>query len=311
MQAGCALLDFCTEYGEMLITFFTVLLKKSYFITIWCYTGFPLTSRCLCTIISEMFLFFAGMSFYKQLMLMLVGMTASYCGRSQLALSGWATTNNQIALSRKIIYQIEASFRSNVERKHLQTFLFRTGAFVQLNNRWSLGVGYVLIDNRRTVDGVTGYAVEHQGMEQAWFSQPVYFGPRSNAHKTLLRHRLRLENRFLPRIIQENNTIHKIGTSFANRLRYQIREQIPLAHNTGDFEKGTYLILQNEFFFNISGQRYVNGKVFDQNRSLVATGYRFSRKIDLELSYMLRAVKEASNRVTRESIVQVTTFARI
>jgi hypothetical protein len=84
-----------------------------------------------------------------------------------------------------------------------------------------------------------------------------------------------------------------------------------LVHNTGDFEKGMYLILQNELFFNISGQRYVNGKVFDQNRSLVATGYRFSRKFDLELSYMLRVVKEASNRVTRENIVQVTTFARI
>ena len=56
---------------------------------------------------------------------------------------------------------------------------------------------------------------------------------------------------------------------------------------------------------------YVNEKVFDQNRSLLATGYRLSRKFDMELSYMLRAVKEASNRVTGESIVQVTTFARI
>jgi hypothetical protein len=130
-------------------------------------------------------------------------------------------------------------------------------------------------------------------------------------HKTLLRHRLRLENRFLPRLTQENNAIQKTGTSFANRLRYQFREQIPLVGHTGDFEKGMYLILQNEFFFNISGQRYVNGKVFDQNRSVLATGYRFSRKLDVELSYMLRAVKEASNQVTRESIVQVITFARI
>jgi hypothetical protein len=258
-----------------------------------------------------MFLFFASMFFYKQLMLMLVGMTAGYYCRSQVALSAWGTTNNQIALSHKIIYQIEASFRTDTKRQHLQTFLFRTGAFVQLNKHWNLGGGYVLIDNRRTIDGITGYAVEHQGMEQAWFTHPVYFGSGSHPCKTLLRHRLRLENRFLPRLTQENNTIQKTGTSFANRLRYQIREQIPLVRHTGDFEKGTYLILQNEFFFNISGQRYVNGKVFDQNRSLLATGYRFSRKFDVELSYMLRMVKEASNRSTGESIVQVITFARI
>ncbi|HEX6430100.1 MAG TPA: DUF2490 domain-containing protein [Niastella sp.] len=242
---------------------------------------------------------------------MLVGMTAGYYCRSQVALSGWVTTNNQIALSRKVIYQIEGSFRTDTKRQHLQTFLFRTGAFVQLNKRWSLGGGYVLTDNRRTIDGITAYAVEHQGMEQAWFTHPLYFGSGSNAHKTLLRHRLRLENRFLPRLTQENNAIKRTGTSFANRLRYQIREQIPLVHYTGDFEKGMYLILQHEFFFNISGQRYVNGKVLDQNRSYFATGYRFSRKIDVELSYMLRVVKEASNRSTRESIVQVTTFTRI
>lgn len=242
---------------------------------------------------------------------MLVGMTAGYYGRSQVGLSAWGTTNNQIALSRKIIYQIEASFRTDIKRQHLQTFLFRTGAFVQLNNRWSLGGGYVLIDNRRTVNGITGYAVEHQGMEQAWFTHPIYLGSGSFAHKTLLRHRLRLENRFLPRLTQENNALKRTGTSFANRLRYQIREQIPLVRHTADFEKGMYLILQHEFFFNISGQRHVNGKVLDQNRSLVATGYRFSRKIDVELSYMLRMVKEASNRTSRESIVQVTTFTRI
>ncbi len=242
---------------------------------------------------------------------MLVGMTAGYYCRSQAALSAWGTTNNQIALSRKIIYQIEASFRTDPKRQHLQTFLFRTGAFVQLNKSWSLGGGYVLIDNRRTIDGITGYAVEHQGMEQAWFTHPINIGSGLNPYKTLLRHRLRLENRFLPKLTQENNAIQKTGTSFANRLRYQIREQIPLVRHMGDFEKGMYMILQNEFFFNISGQRFVNGKVFDQNRSLLATGYRFSRKFDVELSYMLRAVKEASNRVTRESIVQVITFARI
>jgi hypothetical protein len=90
-----------------------------------------------------------------------------------------------------------------------------------------------------------------------------------------------------------------------------LREQIPLVAVTNDFEKGMYLVLQNEFFFTISGQQYVNGKIFDQNRSLVATGYRFNRKVDMELSYMLRVIKDAGSGWSRENLIQVTGFTRL
>jgi hypothetical protein len=236
---------------------------------------------------------------------------AGYCSRAQTALSVWATTNNQIALSHKVIYQIEASFRSDPKRQYLQTFLLRTGAFVQLNKQWSLGAGYCLTDNRHTIGSTTGYTAEHQALEQVWFMQPVYVGSGAHPYKTFLRQRLRLENRFLPITIAENNTLKRTGTSFANRLRYQLREQIPLSAVTNDLEKGLYLVLQNEFFFNISGQQYVNGKIFDQNRSLVATGYRFNRKVDMELSYMLRVIKDAGSGWSRENLIQVTGFTRL
>jgi hypothetical protein len=251
------------------------------------------------------------MSFYKQFIFVMVGMTAAYNCRSQVALSGWATANTQIALSRKVIYQLEASFRTDTKRKYLQTFLLRTGAFVQLNNQWSLGAGYCLIDGRRTINGITGYAVEHQGLEQVWFTHAVYFGSGLHRHRTTLRHRLRLENRFLPRLILQNNDIKQSGSAFSNRLRYQLRQQIPLVSTAQDFTKGMYLLLQNEFFFNVSGQQYVNGKIFDQNRCLVAAGYRFNRAIDLELAYMLRSIKDAGNGWSRENLVQVTAFTRL
>ncbi|WP_207512212.1 DUF2490 domain-containing protein [Longitalea luteola] len=244
-------------------------------------------------------------------MLVIVGMVAGYYAHSQAALSGWATTNNQIAISKRVIYQLEASVRSDPKRQHLQTFLLRTGAFVQLNNQWSVGAGYCLTEARRTINGTTGFAAEHQALEQVWFSHAVNLGSGTRKHTTIMRHRLRLENRFLPKLVQENNSIQRTGTVFANRLRYQIRQQIPLVRVTTSFERGMYLILQNELFFNVSGQQYLNGQVFDQNRSYVATGYRFNRKIDLELSYMLRAVKEPARRWSKESILQVTAFSRI
>lgn len=242
---------------------------------------------------------------------MIVGMVACYYTQCQVALSGWATTNNQVAISKRVIYQLEASVRSDVKREHLQTFLLRTGAFVQFNNQWSAGAGYCLTEGRRTVNGTTGFAAEHQALEQVWFTHNVNFGSGTHKHATLMRHRLRLENRFLPRLTSENNAIKRTGTSFANRLRYQIREQIPLVRVTNIFNRGMYLILQNELFFKVSGQQYINGQVFDQNRSYVATGYRFSRKFDLELSYMLRLVKEHAKRWSKENIIQVTAFSRI
>jgi hypothetical protein len=247
----------------------------------------------------------------KQFLLVMMTLIAGYSSRSQVALSGWATINNQVALSRKVIYQLEASFRTDTKRKYLQTFLLRTGAFVQLNNQWSLGAGYCLTDGRRTINGTTGYAVEHQALEQVWFTHPVYLGLGLHHHKTILRHRLRLENRFLPKLTQENDDLKQTGTSFSNRLRYQLREQIPLASTQPDFTKGLYLTLQNEFFFNVSGQQYVNGKIFDQNRCLLAVGYRFNRAVDLEFAYMLRTIKDAGNGWSRESLVQVTAFSRL
>ncbi|MBO9199129.1 MULTISPECIES: DUF2490 domain-containing protein [Niastella] len=251
------------------------------------------------------------MSFYKQLTWMMVGMIAGYNTRSQVALSGWATTNNQFSISRKVTYHLEASFRSDPKRQYLQTFLMRTGAFVQLNSRWSVGGGYCLNDNRRTIGGITAYATEHQALEQAWLAHPVYFGGEGHRHKTFMRHRLRLENRWLPNLQTENDDLKKTGTSFTNRLRYQIREQIPLVSVINDFNKGTYVLVQNELFFNVSGQQFVNGKWFDQNRSLVGTGYRFNRHTDLELSYMLRVIKDAGNGWGHENLLQVTAFSRL
>jgi len=242
---------------------------------------------------------------------MIVGLVAGYYSGAQTALSAWATVNNQIALSHKVIYQIEASFRTDTKRQYLQTFLGRTGAFVQLNKQWSLGAGYCLTDGRRTISGTTGYAAEHQALEQVWFMHPVYFGSGAHPYKTFLRHRLRLENRFLPNMIAENNDLKRTGTSFANRLRYQVKEQIPLVAITSDLIKGPYLVVQSEFFFNVSGQQYVNGKIFDQNRSLVAAGYRFNRSVDLELSYMLRVIKDAGSGWSRENLIQVTGFTRL
>jgi hypothetical protein len=83
VQAGWALLDFCTEYGVMLITFFRIFSKKSLSVKIMTSTV-SVPHKILTGLhfsrfypISEAIVkcsFFAGMLLYKQLILMIVGL---------------------------------------------------------------------------------------------------------------------------------------------------------------------------------------------------------------------------------------------
>jgi hypothetical protein len=159
------------------------------------------------------------------------------------ALSGWATTNNQIALCHKIIHQFEAGFRSDTKRQYLQTFLLRTGAFVQLNKQWSL-VQDISLPTRATPSAA------------------------------------------LPGMRQNTRPLSRYGLC--------IRFISVRAHT---------LIKP----FCVTGY----GSKTNLNRSLVATGYRFFRRVDLELSYMLRVIKDAGSGWSRENLLQLTGFTRL
>jgi hypothetical protein len=97
---------------------------------------------------------------------------------------------------------------------------------------------------------------------------------------------------------------------FNARFRYFTRWIKPLAPTT-NFQKGTYLALQNEFFFNVIGAQYANNKLFDQSRSYGGFGYRLSKEFDVELGYMLQFVDGNNRQNIINHIAQVTTFLRL
>lgn len=47
-----------------------------------------------------------------------------------------------------------------------------------------------------------------------------------------------------------------------------------------------YTTLQNEAFLNVQNKENLTGHIFDQNRLLVAEGYRVSQKLDMEIGYL-------------------------
>jgi hypothetical protein len=80
---------------------------------------------------------------------------------------------------------------------------------------------------------------------------------------------------------------------------------------TTTFKKGTYIALQNEFFFNTIGAQYANNKFFDQSRTYGGLGYRISKEFDLELGYMLQLVVPKNGNNSTNHIAQLSTFLRL
>ena len=129
-------------------------------------------------------------------------------------------------------------------------------------------------------------------------------------HYGTLAHRLRLEQRFIPKPVVLNNELKKDGNVYANRLRYFIRNVTPLVPWPAD-GKAPFLALQNEVFVNMGDKSAVNREFFDQNRAYIALGYRFHKKFDVEAGYMNQYINGRGKTFTNNHIVQIATYVRL
>ena len=214
--------------------------------------------------------------------------------------SGWLASFNTIGLHNKWSLHFDAQLRSTDELKNIQTLLLRPGINYHFAKNMSATLGYAFIPNRKTVDEITGYIMEHRIWEQFLIS---------HKWKTLTTtHRVRLEQRFLPVAAAKNTALEVTGHVAAHRLRYFIRNVLPLQSSPA-FSKGFFLALQDEVFLNIGNKKAVNGKTFDQNRFYAALGYRI-HKIDLEAGYLNQYIKTTTS-ATKNHIAQVAVYKRL
>jgi hypothetical protein len=222
----------------------------------------------------------------------------------QKQFSGWFAVFNSTKLGKKTTLLNDVQLRSTDEVQHLQTLLVRSGLQYSLTNKLGLTLGYAAIDNRRQLSGVTGYLMEHRIWQQLIYNHKT--GP------VFIQHRLRSEQRFIPGArINNSNELEKDGFGNAYRLRYFIRNIVPLKKQTGAFTEGVFTSLQNEVFINTGNKSNVNGKTFDQNRLYVAGGYRLNKKIDLEAGYMYQYIQGRNNASTHNHIAQIATYLRL
>jgi len=220
--------------------------------------------------------------------------------------SGWGALFSSVKLNKKLSLHFDAQLRSSDNWEQLQTILIRPGLHYKVNANQIATIGYAYVQQLRSLGGISDWEPEHRIWEQYIINQAFSI----DGHASSLQHRFRLEQRFLPKLVLNNNEIDKDGYMFSQRLRYFIRSIFPLAP-CSKFEKGMYVSLQDEIMVNISGASSVNDKFFDQNRAYTSLGYRMSKKADIELGYMHQFVAGRNNIRTINSILQLGIYLRL
>ncbi len=235
--------------------------------------------------------------------LCLLGSSLMVSLQAQNQFSGWFGVFNTIKLGKKTTLLNDVQLRSTDEFQHLQTLLVRSGLQYSLTNKLGLTLGYASVNNRRQLSAISGNLMEHRIWQQLIYNHKT--GP------VFVQHRLRSEQRFIPAARISNNELASDGYGNAYRLRYFIRNIVPLKRQTGAFTQGMFASLQNEVFINTGNKSNVNGKTFDQNRLYIAGGYRLSKKVDLEAGYMYQYIQGRNNASTHNHIAQIGTYLRL
>lgn len=221
---------------------------------------------------------------------------------SQTQHVGWLASMNTFKLNNRLSIHNDIQLRSSDELKHTQSFLFRAGLNVAVNKWMIVTGGYAYVSNRRSVGDVTGYLSEHRFWEQVTMN-----------HKTgraFTAHRFRLEQRFLPKVIVQNEKLESDGSVYANRIRYFMRNILPL-NKSEKFTEGVFLALQNEVFLNIGNKAHVNGETFDQNRLYLAAGYRINPQFDLEAGYLHLYINGRGSATSNVHVAQLAGYLRL
>ena len=232
-----------------------------------------------------MLLFWANTGINYQIMRISLFLLTMLCSLSQLAIAqtqhqstGWLFLMNNTKISKRWGTHLDVQLRSSDQFSLLRNFMFRPGLTYFINDKSDVTLGYLL---NETFSGQDMIGTRNNTLtEHRIWQQYIYKHKISTVNVS---HRLRLEQRFM-----EQNAGQDL---FAQRFRYFFRMILPLEKGKQDFDKGPFAALQNELFFNVQNKGKLNGSVFDQNRAYLAAGYRFSKKMDLEVGYLNQAVK--------------------
>lgn len=206
--------------------------------------------------------------------------------------SGWGAFFHSQKLSNKTGLHLDAQFRSADDLAYVRNVLIRPGFtyFFDAKKNATLGYAFILTNLGSTINNDL---IEHRIWQQFIITTPI--------GKIPLVNRFRLEQRFI-----ETSTTD----IFSQRIRYFARAVIPFQKQaTNKFSRGAFLALQNEIFLHIQNKDLLNNKLFDQNRTYLALGYRLNETMDLETGYLNQHIKGTVNTTTNH-VLQLALYTR-
>ncbi len=200
--------------------------------------------------------------------------------------SGWLALYYKQKIAGNWGFMFDAQYRTDKQFSNTSNYFFRPGITYKVSKNQSSGAGYMVFGSYEAENNSRIFYAENRIWEQYQINAKL--------GKAALSNRLRLEQRF---INMENG-------GFSQRLRYNIRSQIPLVRVDTVFSRGIYVALQNELFVNVQHREHASNSFLDQNRSYTSFGYRFSKKIDVELGYQFVYSKDRSGNL-RNNVFQL------
>lgn len=221
---------------------------------------------------------------------------------AQEQFSGQFNTIINYRFSQKTGGAFDMQLRSSENFNHFQSILLRPSVNYALSKSFTIAFGYQFSLNKRRMDNVAGLLPEHALWQQLLHTYRWEKGTTSN--------RLRLEERFLPVPEMVNNKLQTHHYNTAYRVRYSIRNMLPIGQKGPAFINGWYVALQDEIFINPAKQWSVTGKTFDRNRLTGALGYRFPHNIDIEAGYINQYAQTRTD-YTHNHIAQLAVLKRM
>lgn len=208
---------------------------------------------------------------------------------------GWYNYFGTFKLANKFGIHTEYQFRRAQTIKTWQQSLLRIGINYQLNSKVQLRVGYAWIETfaygEFPINGMGKDFSEHRSFQMATITDTVF--------SIELSHRFMVEQRWVGRY-SNSNLNREDEYPFLNRIRYLLRFQIPLKRIKIK-DKSPYLALYDEIFIGFG--KNVNENIFDQNRVGILLGYRFSRKVRVEIGY-LNQILQLGREVNNSNVFQ-------
>lgn len=178
---------------------------------------------------------------------------------------------------------LESQVRRADYGENWQQLLLRPGINYTISPTITVSAGYAWVNTYTYGD----IPVAHDFPEHR-FWQHVIFN-----HKALgldWTHRLRLEQRRIGEMQQQNGDWNVSNWRYENRIRYMLRTTIPLSD-----DKKWYLALWDEVFINFGSNVSLN--YFDQNRAFIGLGRKLSDTTRLEVGFMEQTVQRRGGNV--------------